>query len=327
MISDDDPDIIAMNTLSSAGSGELSFLANPKYIPQLQTTKAEAVILSSEHVEKVRRALVSENPYQDFARALGLFAIKQGCLQGISDFAHVMPDVKIGKDVTIYPFAFIGSRAEIGDRVTIYPGVYVGEDCIIGNGVTIYPNAVLMSHTVVGMDSIIHAGAVLGADGFGFTRTPAGIAKIPQTGSVEIGSDVEIGANTTVDRAVLAKTVIGNGTKVDNLVQVAHNVEVGKNTFLVSQVGIAGSAKIGNNCTIAGQVGISGHLTVGDNVTIGPQSGIIKDIPSNITVGGSPAVPQGIFMRTVALMPKYPEIFKRLSKIEKTMERHGINIE
>lgn len=317
--SDDDPEIRAVNTLDAAGPGEISFLANPKYAPKLAGTQADAVIVSAQHADAVRRAVISENPYMDFGRTLGLFAVRQGSMSGVSGQAFVHPDAVLGKDVTVYPFAFIGPRTQIGDRVTVYPGVYIGEDCTVGNDTTIYPNAVLMARTAVGNDCIINPGAVLGADGFGFTRTPVGIMKIPQTGSVAIGNDVEIGANTTVDRAVLAKTTIGDGTKVDNLVQVAHNVVVGKETFLVSQVGIAGSTQVGDHCTLAGQVGVSGHLTIGNDVTIGPQSGVVQNIESGQVVGGSPTVPQNIFMRTLALMPRFPELFKRISRLEKEL--------
>jgi UDP-3-O-[3-hydroxymyristoyl] glucosamine N-acyltransferase len=177
-----------------------------------------------------------------------------------------------------------------------------------------------MAGTEIGEDCIINAGAVLGADGFGFSRTPLGIMKIPQTGRVKIGDRVEIGANTAIDRAVLAKTTVGDDTKIDNLVQIGHNVVVGSNTFIVSQVGIAGSAKIGSGCTLAGQVGVAGHLDIGDNVTIGPQSGVAQDIPAGHIMGGSPAVPQRTYMRTMALMPRFPDLFKRLSKLEKDVE-------
>jgi len=316
-----DPEIVGVNTLEAAGPDEISFLANPKYLPLLQSTRAGAVIVSSEHADEVPLALISEMPYQDFGRVLSLFAVRQGSFSGISGQASVHPEAQLGRDVTIYPFVFVGPRVVIGDGVTLYPGVYVGEDSVIGARCILYPNAVLMAGTVVGEDCIIHPGAVLGADGFGFSRTPAGIMKIPQTGTVFIGDRVEIGANTTIDRAVLAKTSVGDDTKIDNLVQLGHNVVVGRDTFLVSQVGIAGSTKIGDGCTLAGQVGVAGHLKIGDNVTLGPKSGVAHDIPSGKIMGGAPAVPQGTFMRTVALMPRFPELFKRLSRLEKIIEK------
>ena len=280
----DDAEVIGVNTLEGAGPDEVSFLANPKYADQLAATRAGAVIVRPEHAGDVRRALISENPYQDFGRVLELFAAPQGSFSGISPLAFIRPD------------------AELGD------------------GVTVYPNAVLMAGTHVGEGCILHPGSVLGADGFGFARTPAGIQKIPQVGKVTIGNAVEVGANAAIDRAVLDTTRIGDGTKIDNLAQIGHNVQIGRNGFVVSQVGISGSTTVGDNCTFAGQVGIAGHLHIGDNVTIGPQSGVAKDIPSDVVVGGTPTVDQRTYMRTLALMPRFPELFKRLSKLEKELE-------
>lgn len=316
----DDLEVIGVNTLENAGPDEVSFLANPKYVDQLAATRAGAVIVRPEHAPEVSRALISKNPYQDFGRVLELFATPQGCFSGISPLAFIHPDAVIGQDVTVYPFVFIAADAVIGDGCVLFPGCYVGERVRIGRGTILYPNAVLMAGTVMGESCIIHPGAVLGADGFGFARTPAGIQKIPQVGRVEAGNKVEVGANSAVDRAVLDTTRIGEGTKIDNLVQIGHNVCIGSNTFLVSQVGISGSTHIGDNCTLAGQVGVAGHLHIGNNVTIGPQSGVPKDIPDNVTVGGTPPADQTTYLRTLALMPRYPEIFKRLSRLEKALE-------
>lgn len=315
----EDLEIRGVNTLEAAGPDEVSFLANPKYAPQLAATRAGAVIVRPEHAEDVRRALISPNPYQDFGRVLALFARSQGSFSGISPLASVAPSAEVGTDVTIYPFVFVGPQARIGARVVLFPGVYVGEECCVGEDTVIYPNAVLMARTRLGRRCLVQPGAVLGADGFGFARTEGGIQKIPQAGSVHAGDDVEIGANTTIDRAVLDRTCVGDGTKIDNLVQVGHNVQVGRNCFLVSQVGISGSTTLGDNCTLAGQVGVAGHLHIGNNVTIGPQSGVPRDIPDNSTVGGSPVADQATYMRTLALMPRYPELFKRLAKVEKRL--------
>ena len=300
----DDAEVIGVNTLEGAGPDEVSFLANPKYADQLAETRAGAVIVRPEHAGDVRRALISENPYQDFGRVLELFAAPQGSFSGISPLAFIHP----------------GPHAKVGSGAKLFPGVYVGENVSIGKGTTIYPNAVLMAGTHVGEGCILHPGSVLGADGFGFARTPAGIQKIPQVGKVAIGNAVEVGANAAIDRAVLDVTRIGDGTKIDNLAQIGHNVQIGRNGFIVSQVGISGSTTVGDNCTFAGQVGIAGHLHIGDNVTIGPQSGVAKDIPSDVVVGGTPTVDQRTYMRTLALMPRFPELFKRLSKLEKELE-------
>ena len=312
----EDREITGINTLENAGPGDISFLANPKYTQLLSATRAGAVIVSEEYQDKVSCALVSANPYFDFARAVGFFAKPQGMFSGISERAAVDKDAEIGENVTIYPFAFIGPRATIGNNCKIFPGCYVGEDCVLGEGTVLYPNAVLYAGTVLGKECIVHAGAVLGADGFGFVRTPLGVQKIPQIGTVGVGNGVEVGANTTVDRAVLGTTSLGDGTKLDNLVQVGHNVVIGKESFIVSQVGISGSTKIGDRATLAGQVGVAGHLTIGNDVTIGPQSGVAKDIPNGVTCGGSPCVEGKTFLRTLAVMPKLPDMHKRLGQLE-----------
>lgn len=315
----EDVDISGVNTLEGAGPQELSFLANPKYADQLAATRAAAVIVRPEHAGEVRRALVSENPYRDFGRALTLFAAPQGSLRGVSPLASIDPSASLAENVTVYPFVFIGPRVVIGAGSVLFPGCYVGEDCRIGSGTTLYPNAVLMAGAEVGNNCLIHPGAVLGADGFGFARTPAGIEKIPQIGRVRLGDSVEVGANSAVDRAALDATRVGDGTKIDNLVQVGHNVQIGRNTLLVSQTGISGSTRIGDNCTLAGQAGVAGHLRIGNNVTLGPQAGVARDIPDNRVMGGSPAVDQGTYMRTLALMPRFPELFRRLANVEKAL--------
>ncbi len=315
----DDMPVYGVNTLEKAGPGDLSFLGNPKYAHLLPQTGAGAVIVSPEHASQVKRALISQNPYPDFARAVAMFARPQGSFSGISPLAFVDESARLGAEVTVYPFAFVGPRAEIGDKSVLFPGVYVGEDCTLGPNCTLYPNAVLMAGVCMGSGCVLQAGAVLGSDGFGFVRTPAGIQKIPQVGNVQLGDRVEVGANTTVDRAALASTSIGNGTCLDNLVQVGHNVTMGKDCLIISQVGISGSTRLGDNVTLAGQVGLAGHLNIGNDVTIGPQSGVAKDIEDGLTVGGSPAVERGTYMRTLSLMPRFPEIFKRLSQLEKEL--------
>ena len=312
----EDREITGINTLENAGPGDISFLANPKYAQFLSATRAGAVIVSEDHADEVPCALVSTNPYLDFARVVAFFAKPQGLFSGVSDLAFVDKDAEFGENVTVYPFAFVGPRAKIGANCKLFPGCYVGEDCVLGEGTVLYPNAVLYAGTVLGKACIVHAGAVLGADGFGFVRTPLGVQKIPQIGTAGIGNDVEIGANSTVDRAVLGMTALGDGTKLDNLVQVGHNVVIGKDCFIVSQVGISGSTKIGDRTTLAGQVGVAGHLNIGDDVTVGPQSGVAKDIPNGLTCGGSPCVDGKTFLRTLAVMPKLPDMHKRLGQLE-----------
>ena len=317
----EDRAVTGMNTLEDAGPDEVSFFANPKYARQLPQTKACAVIIAEEYAAAVPgRALVSANPYGDFGRAVALFSSPQGSFSGISGQAFIHPDAEVDDTCAVYPFAYIGARARIGKGTSIFPGCYVGEDCVIGAECLVYPHAVLMAGTVLGDRCIIHAGAVLGADGFGFSRQDGVIRKIPQIGAVHVGNDVEVGANTTIDRAVLGATQVGEGTKIDNLVQLGHNVRVGKGCLVVSQVGVSGSTRIGDHATLAGQVGIAGHLAIGNNVTIGPQSGVAKDIPDGMTCGGSPCVDGRTFMRTLAVMPRLPDMYKRIGKLEAELD-------
>lgn len=316
----EDVEIKGINTLEAAGPQDLSFLANPKYTAQLATTQAGAVIVRPEHTAHIARSIISENPYQDFGRTLLLFAKEQGSWQGISPLASIDKTAEIGEDVVIYPFVFIGARAKIGAKSRLFPGCYIGEECQIGEGCTLYPNAVLMARVTIGNHCTLHPGSVLGGDGFGFTPLSTGeIEKIPQIGQVLLGNNVEIGVNSAVDRAALDTTSIGDGTKIDNLVQIGHNVRIGKNSMLVSQVGISGSTHIGDNCIFAGQVGIAGHLHIGNHVTLGPKCGVAKDIPDNCVMGGIPAVDRGTFMRTITLMPQFPELFRRVAQLEKAL--------
>lgn len=313
----EDCSVRGVNSLEDASSDELAFLANPKYAPLLATTHAAAVIVSEAFAGHVTTALVSANPYQDFGRALALFAKPQGSFNGQSSQAFIHDEALVAADAIIYPFVYIGARARVGKNVTLFVGVYVGEDCEIGDDCICYPNVTLMAGTKLGKACILHAGAVLGADGFGFVRTEQGIQKIPQIGTVCLGDNVEIGANTTIDRAVMDVTRVKSGTKIDNLVQLGHNVQVGENTFIVALVGVAGSTKIGNDCTIAAQAGIAGHLSIGNNVTLGPKAGVMRDIPDDSVMGGVPAVNQRTFMRTLSCMPELPELFKRVAALEK----------
>jgi UDP-3-O-[3-hydroxymyristoyl] glucosamine N-acyltransferase len=312
--------IRGVNALEVAGPDELSFLANPRYARFLPLTRAAAVIVSREHADKLERALVSDLPYRDFGRALALFARTEGEFSGISPLACIDPTARLGADCVVYPFVFVGPRAELGAGCRLFPGVYVGEDCRLGAGVTLYPHAVLMSATELGDNCIIHAGAVLGAEGFGFTRAREAIQKIPQAGSVRIGEAVEIGANTTVDRGVMGPTRIGSGSKLDNQVQIGHNVCLGSDNLIVAQVGVAGSASIGNGNTIAGQAGVSGHLKIGDKTVLGPRSGVAHDVPDNYHGGGAPLMGKGDYLRYMALVPKLPAMYKTLKKLEKDLE-------
>jgi UDP-3-O-[3-hydroxymyristoyl] glucosamine N-acyltransferase len=318
---DGDLEIEGVNSLEAAGGHELSFIANHKYLELLGRTRAGAVVASEEHSRLIPNALVSPNPYLDFARAVQLFSRPQGSFEGQSPLASIHPEAKVHPGATVYPFAFIGARASIGNGTTVFSGVYIGEDCIVGENVLLYPNCVLMARTEIGDRVIVHPGAVIGSDGFGFAPSSGGFEKFPQIGRAIIEADVEVGANTTIDRAALGQSRVGQGTKIDNLVQLGHNVTVGKNSILISQVGVAGSTKIGSNVIIAGQVGIAGHLTISDNVRIGAKSGIGKDIPPNTDMSGIPAMEHRRFLKVATLLGRLPEMAKRLRELESELAK------
>ena len=330
VVGDDEVEISGVAAIEVARAGEITFIASPKYLPKLGETNASAVIVSKEITPSPKPLLCVNNPYLAFAKILTLFSQKPYQPKGIDPHAWISPTARLGQEVTIYPFVSIGDRCWIGDRVTIYPGVYVGEDSSIGEESVLYPNVSIYPGTVIGKRVILHSGVVVGADGFGYVKEGKKNVKIPQTGKVEIEDDVEIGANTTIDRATLGKTIIRRGVKIDNLVQVAHNVVIGEDSIIVAQVGIAGSTKIGSNVTLAGQVGVADHIEIGDNVMVGAQSGVGHDLVANQGYSGSPTLPLRNYLRAAIVYPKLPEmkktlieIEKRLKKIEETLSSEG----
>ncbi|OIO02341.1 MAG: UDP-3-O-(3-hydroxymyristoyl)glucosamine N-acyltransferase [Desulfovibrionaceae bacterium CG1_02_65_16] len=315
-----DIELEGVNTLVSAGEGQIAPLLSRNYLGQLAETRAGAVLCEPEHAPHGLPCLLSANPKLDWARVVTLFAKPQGCLTGVSPQAYVHPEATLAADTTVYPFAFIGARAIVGPGVVIFPGVYVGEDCVLGSNVTLYPNCVLMAGTILGDRVTVHAGTVLGSDGYGYAQSPAGHVKIPQVGHVVIGNDVEIGANAAIDRAALEATRIGDGTKIDNLVQIAHNVQTGRHCLIISQVGIAGSTKLGNGVVLAGQAGLRDNITLGDGVQVAAQSGVGHDLPSGAIAGGSPSMDAATFLRVGLSLPKLPELMRRVRRLEKALE-------
>lgn len=319
-IGDDSVDILSAAPVDEAGPGQITFIANPKYLPRLAHTRASAVIVSPGVQEAGQPLLVVPNPYLAFARVLTLLCPPGKRRPGVSRDARVEPGARLGKDVIVHPFVFIGEGAGIGDRVELQPGVTVGEGCIIGEDTVIHANVSVYPRCLIGKRVVIHSSAVIGSDGFGFARDGTRYEKIPQVGIVEIGDDVEIGANTTIDRATMGKTVVGRGTKIDNLVQIAHNVIIGEDCIIVSQTGISGSTRIGNNVTLAGQVGVVGHLAIGDNVLVGAQSGVGHDVAAGTAVSGSPAFPHKEWLKAVTAFRSLPDMRKRLRDLEKKLE-------
>ncbi len=302
--------------LQDAGKGQITFLEG-KNFKQLEQVRASAVLVSLDAPCFPFPVLRVKNPRLAFARVLELFYVKLLPSLGISKQAVVGQNVVIGSETTLHPFVVVADDARIGDRVTLYPGVYVGRGSVIDDDSIVYPNAVIREGVRIGKRVIIHAGASIGSDGFGFVTDGGKHHKIPQVGGVIIEDDVEIGANTTVDRATLGNTLIKQGAKIDNLVQVAHNVTVGEHCFLMSQVGIAGSCTIGNYVVLAGQVGLADHITIGDRAMIGAKSGIMRDIEPGQIAAGSPALPHKEWAKVYSVLPKLPELRKQIMDLEK----------
>jgi UDP-3-O-[3-hydroxymyristoyl] glucosamine N-acyltransferase len=321
VVGDGEIEISGVAAIEDARAGEITFVASPKYLSKLSQTNASAIIVSKEVTQADKTLLYVTNPYLAFAKILTLFSQKPHQPKGIDSNAWISPTAQLGKDLTLYPFVYIGDRCSIGDRVTLYPGVFVGEDSFIGEDSVLHPNVSVYSGTTIGRRVILHCGVVVGSDGFGYVKDGKKNVKIPQLGTVEIENDVEIGANTTIDRATLGKTIIRKGVKIDNLVQVAHNVTIGEDSIIVAQVGISGSTKIGNNVTLAGQVGVVGHIEIGDNVMVGAQAGVTHDLPANQGYVGSPALPHREFLRAITVFPKLPEMRKILLDVEKRLKK------
>jgi UDP-3-O-[3-hydroxymyristoyl] glucosamine N-acyltransferase len=311
--------------IEEAGPGQVTFLANPKYARFVQGSKASAII-ARDAVPGVQTAfLVSENPYFAFACAVEAFHPPARIALGISEMASVDPLARLGKDVTVSPFVVIGEGAEVGDRTVLFPGVCLGKRVSIGPDCLIYPNVVLYDGVTVGSRVILHAGCVIGSDGFGFAPTQEGFRKIPQVGTVEIEDDVEIGANTTIDRATLGVTRICRGAKLDNLIQVAHNVVIGENTVIAAQAGISGSTRIGSRVMIGGQAGLAGHLEVEDGIMLGAKCGVPDSLRASESRvwSGIPAMPHSTWLRFATLLPKIPELFRRVKRLEEGKKPKG----
>jgi len=320
IIGDDQRIINGINSLAEASQGEISFFADPRYKGSLKETKASALLVSAVTDLYAGPQVVVPNPALAYARVAGLFSPPQIKFPGISERAFIHKSSKVGENVSIYPFAYVGQEAEIGHHTTLYPGVFVGDRVRIGNHTVIHPNVSILHDCVIGNEVIIHAGSVIGSDGFGFVRDGPTNVKIPQMGYVQIDDQAEIGANNTIDRAALGKTWIKRGVKTDNLVQVGHNVVIGEDTVIVALTGISGSANIGREVIIGGQVGINDHITIGDRVMIGSQSGVAKSISPGQVVTGTPSMPHRVYLRTATLLPRLPEMYNRLRRLEKKVE-------
>jgi UDP-3-O-[3-hydroxymyristoyl] glucosamine N-acyltransferase len=299
-----DAEIAGVAPLSEAGDQHISFLSNPKYAPQLETTGAAAVLVANDLAGESQRWIRVENPYFAMARVVAKFFASRPAPKGISERASIAASAKLGSNVAVGAFTSIGEDVVIGDDVVLYPNVTIEAGASIGEGTIVYPQVSIYNSCRIGRRCIVHSGVVIGSDGYGFATEGGRHHKIPQVGIVRIEDDVEIGAGTTIDRAALGETVIGEGTKIDNLVQIGHNVRIGKHCFLVAQVGIAGSTELGDYVSVAGQSGFAGHLKIGSRVQVAAKSAVLADVPDDVKVMGIPAVPFREFARREAQLRK-----------------------
>ena len=314
--------INGINTLSEAREDEISFLSNPKYAHLVKTTKAAAVILRDKDDAPAKPVIRVKDPYLATLLTVKLFHPRpEKFSPGIHPSAIIFDNAKIGKDACIEAGAVIGDNCVIGDRVRLGANCVVERDCRIGDDVIVHSGAVLRHGVIIGDRVIIHPGAVIGSEGFGFAPVEGRYEKIPQVGTVIIEDDADIGANTCIDRAFMGATRICKGVKLDNLIQIAHNVEVGAHTVIAAQTGISGSTTIGQGVMMGGQVGIVGHIHIGDGVKIGAQSGVSKDVPPGETVFGCPARPIKETMRIEATLHRLPDMAKKLKKIEAALKK------
>lgn len=324
IVGDENATVHTFAKIEEGVPGAISFLSNPKYTHYIYETKSTIVLVNKdfEPERPVNATLIKvDNAYESVAKLLTLYEMSKPKKTGIHPLACIDPTAKIGKDVYIDAFAYVGANAVIGDGVALHPHATVCENAVIGENSILYPNVTVYHDCRVGKRCILHAGSVVGADGFGFAPSPEGYEKIPQIGIAMLEDDVEIGANTCVDRATMGATIVHKGVKLDNLIQIAHNVEVGSHTVMASQVGIAGSTKVGEWCMFGGQVGLAGHIRVGNHVNIGAQSGIPGTVKGdNLTIMGSPAIDAKQFFKSSVIYKKLPDMYQTLNRMEKEFE-------
>ena len=307
-------EISGIQPFETAGPGHLTLAGEKKYRDRLEETGASAVIVSPDLVSSKKALLQVEKPKVAFAQLLALFHRKPFAAKGISRLASVGKRCRISENVTIHPFVFLGDEVVIKEGATVFPGVYVGNHCVIAEECVVHANVTLYDNVSLGSRVIIHSGTVIGADGFGYVFDGHSQVKIPQTGRVIIGDDVEIGANSCVDRATFGTTVLERGVKVDNHVHIGHNCRIGENTVIVAQVGLSGSVEVGKNCVLAGHAGAVEHVKIGDEVTVMMKSAVTKDIPSGSVISGQPAMDHRQWMKIEAVARRLPQIYGKWRK-------------
>lgn len=325
-----DTKVHTIQKIEEAAEGALSFIANPKYEEYLYSTRASVLIVneSLQLSRPVASTLIRvKDAYGSFALLLEkyneIISSQQAALKGIQQPSYIAETARMGENAYVGAFAYIGENVVTGKNVQIYPGVYIGDDVQVGDGVTLFPGAKIYHHCVIGSRVIIHAGAIIGGDGFGFAPQKEGhYKKVPQIGNVVVEEDVEIGANTTIDRATIGSTIIRKGVKLDNLIQIAHNVEIGENTVIAAQTGISGSTKVGKNCMFGGQVGLVGHIHIADGTRINAQSGLSKSVSEpNVALNGSPAYDYKSSLKSQAIFRNLPELEKRVKELESLVKQ------
>jgi UDP-3-O-[3-hydroxymyristoyl] glucosamine N-acyltransferase len=316
-------EVFKLSKIEEGKKGSLTFLSNPKYTSFLYTTEASVAIVNKSFIpeKEISTTLIKvEDSYKAFSTLLEYYNQVKLNKSGLEDPHFISDSASVGDDVYIGAFSYIGNNVIIGNNVKIYPNVFIGDNVMIDNNTTLFAGAKVYSESIIGKNCTLHSGVIIGCDGFGFVPDENGVYKsVPQTGNVIIEDNVDIGAATTIDRATLGSTIIREGVKLDNQIQIAHNVEVGKNTVIAAQTGIAGSTKIGKNCMIGGQVGFAGHLTVGDNVRIQAQSGIGRNLKDNETVQGSPALPYSDYNKSYVHFKNLSKLVDKVHELEKKL--------
>lgn len=323
VIGNENAEVYTFAKIEEGTPGALSFLANPKYTDYIYTTQSSVVLVNRDFEPKgeIAATLIKvDNAYQSLATLMMMYEASKPKKQGISSLASIAKSAKVGENCYIAPFVVIGENCEIGDNCYIHDGVSIGDGAKVGNNCLLYAHVTVYHDCRIGNDCILHSGCVIGADGFGFAPTANGYNKIPQTGIVVIEDNVEIGANTCIDRATMGATTIHSGVKIDNLVQIAHNGDVGSHTAMAAQVGIAGSTKIGEWCIFGGQAGVSGHSTIAAHATIGPQCGTISSVKSGETLLGTPAMNIREYLRAMAHLKRLPALDKKVKELTKELE-------
>ncbi len=326
IIGNPEAEVSKLSKIEEGTEGSLTFLANPKYTQYIYSTRASITIVNKDFTveEELTTTLIKvEDAYKSFSKLLEYYNKVKMNKVGIEQPTFISDSATYGEELYFGAFSYMGDNVKIGNYVKVYPNAYIGDNVTIGNNVIIFAGAKIYSESVIGDNCVIHSGAIVGADGFGFAPNEKGeYQKVPQTGNVILEANVDIGAGTTIDRATLGSTVIRKGVKLDNQIQIAHNVEIGENTVIAAQTGIAGSTKIGKNCMIGGQVGIVGHITIGDNVRIQAQSGIGRNVKEGETLQGSPALNYGDYNKSYVYFKNLPKLAKTVNQIEKKINNN-----